>query len=72
MASLAIIARAHQAQPAQRTILRYFHHPESGSLFHTEDGSHPAELGGIDAGHCEEIDGGQYLELTRQYQGSAA
>jgi len=38
-AALAVLARAHQAQH------RYFFHPESGSLFHTDDGSFPSSDG---------------------------
>lgn len=65
-AALAILARAHQ-QPMRR----YFYHPESGSAFHTDDGTHPADHGGVDSGHCEEITGGQYLHIL-SHQGVAA
>lgn len=60
-AALAILARAHQTQP-QATWRRYFHHPESGSVFFTDDGSFPNG-----DGHVEEITGGEYFDLARQY-----
>lgn len=61
-AALAVLAKAHR-----KPVFRYFHHPESGSVFYTDDGSHPAERGGVDAGHCEEISGPQYADLQRHY-----
>jgi hypothetical protein len=61
-AALGVLSRAHV-----KPVFRYFHHPESGSVFFIDDGSHPADRGGIDAGHCEEISGPQYAELQIRY-----
>jgi len=61
-AALAVLSRAHR-----KPVFRYFHHPESGSVLFTDDGSHPADRGGVDASHCEEISGPQYEQLERHY-----